>query len=101
MKKFILIAFIFTMFSVAAKSQKVYSTKTGQISFDATGTCAEAIKASNNQVDSKFVPKSGQIVVSVLIKGFKFPNSLMEDHFNENYMAVSYTHLTLPTIYSV
>jgi len=86
MKKFILIAFIFTMFSVAAKSQKVYSTKTGQISFDATGTCAEAIKASNNQVDSKFVPKSGQIVVSVLIKGFKFPNSLMEDHFNENYM---------------
>ena len=29
---------------------------------------------------------NGQIAFSALIKGFKFTNSLLEDHFNENYM---------------
>jgi len=86
MKKVILIAGFAALLSTSAMSQKVYATKTGQISFDATGTCAEPIKATNNQVDSKFVDKSGQIVFNVLIKGFKFANALMEDHFNENYM---------------
>ncbi len=87
MKKTILALSISALFATSAMSQqKVYSTKTGQISFDATGTCAEAIKAVNNQVDSKLVDKTGQMVVSVLIKSFKFANALMEDHFNENYM---------------
>jgi polyisoprenoid-binding protein YceI len=86
MKKIILIASLVVISFTNAISQKVYATKTGQISFDATGTCVDAIKAVNNQVDSKFVDKTGQIVFSVLIKGFKFANALMEDHFNENYM---------------
>ncbi len=89
MKKIILIASFTALLGTSAMSQKVYQTKTGQISFDATGTCAEAIKGTNNQVDSKFVDKTGQIVFSVLIKGFKFANGLMEDHFNENYMESS------------
>jgi hypothetical protein len=86
MKKIILIIVFYSLIGTCAMSQKVYQTKTGQISFDATGTCAETIKGTNNQVDSKFVDKTGQIVFSVLIKGFKFANGLMEDHFNENYM---------------
>ncbi len=65
--------------------QKVYATKTGQIFFNATGG-AVAIAAVNNQVDSKFVDATGQIIFGVLVKGFKFENQLMEDHFNENYM---------------
>ena len=86
MKKVLIIAGFTALLGTSAMSQKVYSTRSGQISFDATGTCAEAIKATNGQVDSKFVDKTGQIVFSVLIKGFKFANALMEDHFNENYM---------------
>ena len=66
-------------------AQKVYATKTGQIFFNATGG-AVPIAAVNNQVDSKFVETTGQIIFGVLIKGFKFENQLMEDHFNENYM---------------
>jgi hypothetical protein len=66
-------------------AQKVYATKTGQIFFNATGG-AVAIAAVNNQVDSKFVDATGQIIFGVLVKGFKFENQLMEDHFNENYM---------------
>ena len=66
-------------------AQKIYATKTGQIFFNATGG-AVPIAAVNNQVDSKFVETTGQIIFGVLIKGFKFENQLMEDHFNENYM---------------
>ena len=66
-------------------AQKVYATKTGQLFFNATGGI-EKIAAVNNQVDSKFVDATGQIIFGVLIKGFKFENQLMEDHFNENYM---------------
>jgi hypothetical protein len=66
-------------------AQKVYATKTGQIIFNATGG-VEKIAAVNNQVDSKFVDATGQIIFGVLVKGFKFENQLMEDHFNENYM---------------
>ena len=47
-------------------AQKVYSTKTGQIFFNATGG-AVAIAAVNNQVDSKFVDATGQIIFGVLV----------------------------------
>ena len=86
MKKTILALSISALFATSAMSQKVYATKTGQISFNATGSCIDAIKAVNNQVDSKMVDKTGQIVFSVLIKSFKFANEKMEEHFNENYM---------------
>ncbi|MCX6331872.1 MAG: YceI family protein [Bacteroidetes bacterium] len=88
MKK-IIISTAFIMISILTvnvlDAQKVYATKTGQIFFNATGGL-EKIAAVNNQVDSKFVDATGQIIFGVLIKGFKFQNQLMEDHFNENYM---------------
>ena len=73
------------LFLVNAHSQKMYSTKSGQIKFNASSPL-ETIKAVNNQADSRWLESNGQIVFSVLIKGFKFENQLMEDHFNENYM---------------
>ena len=71
--------------SFKLNAQKVFATKTGQIFFNATGGI-EKIAAVNNQVDSKFIDATGQIIFGVLVKGFKFENQLMEDHFNENYM---------------
>jgi hypothetical protein len=70
---------------INVNAQKVFATKTGQLFFNATGGI-EKIAAVNNQVDSKFGEATGQIIFGVLIKGFKFENQLMEDHFNENYM---------------
>lgn len=84
MKKFLL-SILSVVFILQINAQKVYATKTGQISFNATGESVK-IMAINNQVDSKFVESTGQIVFGVLIKAFKFENQLMEDHFNENYM---------------
>ncbi|HAK12973.1 MAG TPA: YceI family protein [Chitinophagaceae bacterium] len=83
MKKSLFIAAM--LISIASFSQKVYSTKSGQISFNASSPI-EKIKGINNQADSKMIDKNGQIVFMLLIKSFKFENQLMEDHFNENYM---------------
>ncbi|MGZ3750102.1 MAG: YceI family protein [Mucilaginibacter sp.] len=79
---------ILVISSFASQAQKLFSTKTGQIKFNASSPL-EKIEAVNNQVDSKMIDKTGQIVFSVLIKSFKFENQLMEDHFNENYMESS------------
>ena len=85
-KKFLyLFVVLCVAFQYNSTAQKIYATKTGQIKFNASGG-AEEISAINNQADAKFVDKTGQIVFAVLVKGFKFENSLMEDHFNENYM---------------
>lgn len=84
MNKITLLAAIF-LSAVSTQAQKVYSTKTGQTAFNASSPL-EKIAAVNNQTDSKFVADNGQVVFAVLIKGFKFENQLMEDHFNENYM---------------
>ncbi|TFF37252.1 YceI family protein [Mucilaginibacter psychrotolerans] len=87
MNKATLVLFLVT-FSFSLHAQKLFSTKTGQIRFNASSPL-EQIAAINNQVDSKMIDKTGQIVFSVLIKSFKFENQLMEDHFNENYLESS------------
>ena len=71
--------------SFALQAQKLYSTKTGQVKFNASSPL-EQIIAVNNQVDSKMIDKTGQIVFSLLVKSFKFERELMQEHFNENYM---------------
>lgn len=86
MKKTILfIAICLATTSIAIAQDKLYSTKSGVIKFFSS-TGLEKIEGINSQVTSKMSEKSGQIIFLMLIKGFKFDNSLMEDHFNENYM---------------
>jgi hypothetical protein len=84
----IIIFLILVCASFTLRAQKLYSTQTGQIKFNASSPL-ETVAAVNNQVDSKMIDKTGQIVFSVLIKSFKFENQLMEDHFNENYLESS------------
>lgn len=81
----ILTSVILIGFATQVNAQKVFSTKSGQLLFNASGGI-ETIAAVNNQVDSKLSSATGQFVMAALIKGFKFENQLMEDHFNENYM---------------
>ena len=89
MKKIIIVLAILVLGgSFQLRAQKIFATKTGQLFFNATGGI-EKIAAVNNQVDSKFVDATGQLIFGVLVKGFKFENQLMEDHFNENYMESS------------
>lgn len=75
---------LFVLLAVHVKAQKVYQTKTGKVSFFSS-TKIEDIEAINNQADIKLAT-NGQLVVLIAIKAFKFPNAVMQEHFNDNYM---------------
>ena len=75
-------------FAIQVNAQKVYATKTGKVKFFST-TPVEDIEAVNNQADAK-LGTNGQMVFMVAIRGFKFDNSLMQEHFNgDDYMQSS------------
>ena len=77
-----LLAIVVVHFSMG---QNIFITRNGQISFFSK-TSMENIDAINNEVSSVLNNQNGEIVFSVLVKGFHFQRSLMEEHFNENFM---------------
>lgn len=78
MKKWIL---LFALMPSLVFAQKMYSTKTAKVKFY-SHTPAEDIEATNSQGDSR-LNSNGTVNFSLLIKGFVFENSLMQQHFNE------------------
>jgi hypothetical protein len=83
-KCFFILAFLFIGLS-HANAQDIWFTRNGNISFHA-GTSLEDIDGINNDVASLINAKTGDIAFTVLVKSFHFTRSLMEEHFNENYM---------------
>jgi hypothetical protein len=75
---------IFLCLFITVNAQK-YITKNGYIGFF-SHTPMEDVKGDNNQVASVLDISSGEVVFQVLIKSFHFERTLMEEHFNENYM---------------
>ena len=73
-------------FSLIGMSQEKYFTKTGVVVFEASVPSFEAVKATHKNVTVLLNTESGALAALVLIKGFRFENALMEEHFNENYM---------------
>ena len=69
-------------------SQKMI-TRSGEIKFEASMPAFEEIASKNNTASCLFDAATGEIVVLVLVKGFRFKIPLMEEHFNENYMESS------------
>ena len=82
MKK-LLILFVFI--SISAIAQNKYITKTGSVNFEASVASFEEVAAKNNAVTAILNSENGQFASLVLVKGFRFKNALMEEHFNENY----------------
>ena len=83
-KRFFILAFLLIGFS-QINAQDIWFTRNGNISFHA-GTSMEDIDGTNNDVASLINIKTGDIAFTVLVKSFHFTRSLMEEHFNENYM---------------
>ncbi|HMJ46342.1 MAG TPA: YceI family protein [Ferruginibacter sp.] len=83
MKKILFVSIIL-LTSQFISAQKVF-TKNGNISFFSK-SALENISADNNQVMSVLNQQNGDMQFSVLIKSFRFKKSLMEEHFNENYL---------------
>lgn len=82
MKNLIVIAIL--LVAQIAIGQKYFS-KTGKISFFSEAAM-EKIEAHNTSASTVIDAATGAIEWAVLIQGFKFEKSLMQDHFNENYM---------------
>ncbi len=84
MKKQI-IAISITWLLIFNASAQIYITRNGRVTFFSKSPL-ENIDARNNEITSILDTKKGEFVFIVLIKGFKFKKTLMEEHFNENYM---------------
>lgn len=70
--------------SFTAHAQKYKSTE-GKVRFFSEATL-ENIAADNEDGSSVYDESTGDIVFSIPITSFKFEKSLMQEHFNENYM---------------
>lgn len=78
---------LFTMafISINVIAQDKYLTKTGVVNFEASVASFEEVKASHNAATAILNTANGDFAALVLVKGFRFKNALMEEHFNENY----------------
>lgn len=82
MKKLLLLSLLIGMSMTA---QNKYLTKTGTINFEASVPSFEEVAAENNSVTAIINTENGELAALALLKGFRFKNALMEEHFNENY----------------
>ncbi len=74
------------MFGVLQHAQAQYfTTSTGVVTFFSK-TPVEDISAIHKTASSVINTTNNQIVVQMTMKQFTFPNALMQEHFNENYM---------------
>ena len=68
-----------------AHAQGRYFTKTGLVSFFSASPI-EDIEARNQQVAAVLDFSTDQLAFSLPIRGFVFRRTLMQEHFNENYL---------------
>lgn len=61
-----------------------YSTKSGEIDFEASVPSFEEVKANNKNV-SAILTENGDFASLALVNAFRFKVALMQEHFNENY----------------
>lgn len=85
MKHLILVIFLMLTTFADVVAQTRFITKTGHIWFFSDAPL-EDIEAHNKKVVSVLDVSTGELVFSVPMKEFQFRKSLMQTHFNENYV---------------
>lgn len=75
---------LLTVFTV--HGQDKYLDRKGVIVFEASEKLFEEVKAKNESVSAIFDVTKNEIASLALIRGFRFKNPLMQEHFNENYI---------------
>jgi polyisoprenoid-binding protein YceI len=68
-----------------AQKSNVWITNSGELGFFSE-TPVENIAATNKQSQAAINPATYDVAVRVSIRQFDFPNKLMQEHFNENYL---------------
>jgi len=84
MKKYLIFLIAASLSTFTLKAQK-FITKEGTIDIFSE-TSLFTIEAKNQKVASILDTSNGEIVVTTLVRSFKFKEALVEEHFNENYM---------------
>lgn len=79
------IVYFLMLISLSTTSQNRYLTKIGTVEFEASVPSFEEVKAINNSTTAIINSETGEFAALILVKGFRFKNALMEEHFNENY----------------
>ena len=69
----------------AVFSQNLYGTTAGEVSFY-SDTPLETIEAVNKKTGALINLSTRELAVQMRITDFVFPNKLMQEHFNENYL---------------
>jgi hypothetical protein len=82
MRYIVLILFCLSGWSANAQ---LFATQSGEISFFSK-TPMEDIQALNKQVGSIINSDNNEVAVQMRVTNFIFPNKLMQEHFNENYL---------------
>jgi hypothetical protein len=67
-------------------SQTRFIDKTGTVVFEASEELFEPVKAKCESVTVIYDASKKEIAALALMRGFQFKNSLMQEHFNENYV---------------
>ncbi len=83
MKK--ILCFLALLISVATVRAQIYMSKACEIGFFSAST-VEDIKALNTSCKPVMNASSGDVQVKIPMQGFIFHSSLMQEHFNENYL---------------
>ena len=79
-----IIIIILLIYSINLQAQK-FIGKNGEVSFFSEAPM-EDIKAINNKVSAVYDSATKALFFQLKIIGFVFPNALMQEHFNENYL---------------
>lgn len=66
-------------------AQHIFSTTKGKVSFFSDAPL-EDIQADNSKIAAIINAETNELVVQMRIIDFEFPNKLMQEHFNENYL---------------
>jgi hypothetical protein len=80
-----LILFLGLLFCGLQAKAQMYMAQNGEVSFFSK-TPLEDIDALNKQVGSIINPSNNEVAVQMRVTNFVFPNKLMQEHFNENYL---------------
>jgi polyisoprenoid-binding protein YceI len=86
MRKLLVFSMLFcAVFSLHAQK---YFTKTANVSFNASSPL-EPIEGTTRTATTVIDAATGNLEFAALVKSFLFPQALMQEHFNENYMESS------------
>lgn len=85
MKKIVFVLTISLSATIAQAQAKLFSTISSEVKFFSQAPL-EDIEAINKQASSVINADTKDVAVRIPIKGFVFPNGLMQEHFNENYL---------------